>query len=299
MSDTPNNDRKPETPEAPAGKGDAFVSTNDVSRYEDHTCKLITSKKTAPALLICHNTVSNYSKLHSMMLLSDSALPLGAFAFSSGLESVLAHKPTFPKAQLLNIFITHSLASVARSALPYLISAHINPSTLSQLDNDFDACTPCTVARRASIAQGRALLTIWERSYRLAAPRSAAANALRELSSDMKESTAELEDTFEVCAHLAPVFGVVAAAFGLDSLTSAHIFLMSHVKAVLSAAVRAGIVGPFQAQALLTSSWIRDAIEAQVKANEGQRLLQAGQVWVPGDIWLGRHELLYSRIFNS
>ena len=34
------------------------------------------------------------------------------------------------------------------------------------LDNDFDASTPCTVARRASIAQGRALLTVWERSFK-------------------------------------------------------------------------------------------------------------------------------------
>jgi hypothetical protein len=32
------------------------------------------------------------------------------------------------------------------------------PSTLDTLDNDIDASTPCIVAQRASIAQGRALI---------------------------------------------------------------------------------------------------------------------------------------------
>src|SRR4051812_40700805 len=32
------------------------------------------------------------SSLHTLLLLADSALPLGSFAFSSGLESYLAHR---------------------------------------------------------------------------------------------------------------------------------------------------------------------------------------------------------------
>ena len=107
--------------------------------------------------------------LHALLLLSDSALPLGSFAFSSGLESFLGHRKqptTQQRTKAFNLFLDQSLANLASTALPYVLSAYHDPTyaSLQTLDNDIDASTPCTVARRASITQGKALLTIWERA---------------------------------------------------------------------------------------------------------------------------------------
>jgi urease accessory protein UreF len=116
---------------------------------------------------------TNPASLHALLLLSDSALPLGSFAFSSGLESFLAHRKqpnTQQRTKAFNLFLNHSLSNLASTALPYVLSAYHDASILEDLDNDVDASTPCTVARRASIAQGKALLTIWERALALAVP---------------------------------------------------------------------------------------------------------------------------------
>ncbi|KKZ64793.1 hypothetical protein EMCG_09304, partial [[Emmonsia] crescens] len=113
---------------------------------------------------------------HALLLLSDSALPLGSFAYSSGLESYLAHnkqlqsqsqsKPRTSPTASFHLFLSFSLASLASTTLPYVLTAHRHPDQLETLDNDLDASTPCTVTRRASVAQGLALLGVWERAFR-------------------------------------------------------------------------------------------------------------------------------------
>ncbi|KAK3079426.1 hypothetical protein LTS18_004891, partial [Coniosporium uncinatum] len=159
--------------------------------------------------------------LHALLLLSDSALPLGSFAFSSGLESYLAHhKPSTPSAsQLLsfNVFLRLSLSTFASAALPYVLAGHRDPTEIEKLDNDFDACTLCTVARRTSIAQGQALLTVWDRSFKAkysggetaytgqdedgAASTTKAIEALAAFSSVMRSSD-------RLNGHFAPLWGV-------------------------------------------------------------------------------------------
>ena len=97
---------------------------------------------------------------HFLLLLSDSALPLGSFAFSSGLESYLAHTRG---SSSFSTFLPISVSSYAATTLPFVLAAHRDPSSIADLDDYLDAAIICTVGRRASIAQGRALLGIWER----------------------------------------------------------------------------------------------------------------------------------------
>ncbi|KAI3550932.1 urease [Colletotrichum filicis] len=104
---------------------------------------------------------------HYLLLLSDSALPLGSFAFSSGLESYLAH--TRPRSSF-NTFLPESISAYASTTLPFVLAAHRFPSDVAELDDELDAAIICTVGRRASIAQGRALLSIWERSFASSLP---------------------------------------------------------------------------------------------------------------------------------
>nr|POE76137.1 putative urease accessory protein uref-like [Quercus suber] len=278
------------------------------------------------------------SSLHALLLLSDSALPLGSFAFSSGLESFLAHakaansnsksqKPGHSQASQLaafDIFLEQSIQNLASTALPYVLACYHDPATLRALDNDFDASTPCSVARRASVTQGRALLTIWERVLSTATAginstgpeeRSATVdNARHELTrcaADIKSARTDVFGLVDVSGHLAPLFGVVCRALGLQASDTPYIFLLNHAKAVLSAAVRASVMGPYQAQAVLASErlqgWIRGSIERESGVRKGENgvwerrcVVETAAVTVPiMDLWMGRHELLYSRIFNS
>src|SRR6202035_1906178 len=98
--------------------------------------------------------------------LSDSALPIGSFAFSSGLESFVQHLPTTNTShEILSRFLRRSLRSLAYTTLPFVNTAHSNPEKAVSLDDQFDATITCPVARRASLAQGKALLTIWEKAF--------------------------------------------------------------------------------------------------------------------------------------
>jgi urease accessory protein len=254
--------------------------------------------------------------VHSLLLISDSALPLGSFAYSSGLESFIAHQKKLPGSVppivSFKRFLKLSISSVSRSSLPYLLAAYRSPAELDTLDNDLDASTPCTVARRASVAQGRALLGVWEKSFCMShvksdnhstahssdPDRGSAMTAIEEFSEALKTSGFD-DEALGPNGHFAPLWGVVCAAMGIEIGLTAYTFILNHAKAVLSAAVRASVMGPYQAQTFLASGEIRSLINERIQHDFHIRPEDAGQVAPVLDLWLGRHELLYSRIFNS
>lgn len=68
---------------------------------------------------------------------------------------------------------------------------------------------------------------------------------------------------------------------------------------MLSAAVRASVMGPYQAQGVLASGWLQGEIRAAMDGSWDVSIEEAGQGVPVMDLWMGRHEVLYSRIFNS
>jgi urease accessory protein len=197
-----------------------------------------------------------------------------------------------------------SISSYASTTLPFVLAAHRESTLLPLLDDALDAATICTVARRASVAQGRALLGIWERS--LSPAKSAgdlAASPLLDFANLLRSSQSGTEHRDDlpppVSAHLPPLFGAVCRAAGLDAQQTAFVYMLNHVKALVSAAVRRGMFGPYQAQKILASQQVRDTVEAVVKREWDTPYYEAGQSVPVMDLWVGRHEMLYSRIFNS
>ncbi|KAL8710933.1 MAG: hypothetical protein Q9220_004532 [cf. Caloplaca sp. 1 TL-2023] len=264
---------------------------------------------------------------HFLLLLSDTALPLGSFAFSSGLESYLAHHPASSRTKAppppIQPFLSLALQTLASTSLPYLIAAYRDPERLLELDDEFDACMLCHVARRASVSQGRALLTVWERGLcgdadaavgdKVEEEGGTARRVLREMGARLKQqtyvgaaasggggtTTTTNIQTTTAHAHFPPLWAVVTRALDIPLHNSTYVFLLNHAKAILSAAVRASVLGPYQAQAVLGSRLLRGELEALMRRYWDTKVEEAGQC-VPGmDLWVGRHELLYSRIFNS
>ena len=266
---------------------------------------------------------SDINPYHSLLLLADSALPLGSFAFSSGLESYLAHtrhhqsssRASSAPGSLLSSFHTFlnlSISSVASTALPYVLAAHRSPQSILSLNDTYDASISCTVTRRASVAQGKALLTIWERALRPAIFLSPLNSPLASLDDDEGSavshaldalrdsvSSSSISSTATSSVHFPSLWGVVTRLMRLSLHQSAYIFLLNHVKAVVSAAVRASVMGPYQAQAVLAGAPVQDEIKAALEMYWDVPIEDAGQVVPVLDLWAGRHDLLYSRIFNS
>ncbi|KAL2760771.1 hypothetical protein ACRALDRAFT_2096295 [Sodiomyces alcalophilus JCM 7366] len=231
---------------------------------------------------------------HYLLLLSDSALPLGSFAFSSGLESYLAHTPR--NRASFSAFLPESLSSYASTTLPFVLAAHRDPSAVAELDDILDAAIICTVGRRASIAQGRALVSVWERSFASSLPEEAV-ETLRPYVTLLRLDSKDLPPP--VSAHLGPVLGAVSRLVGLTMHQTAYVFMLSHVKALVSAAVRASVFGPYQAQKVLGSADVQKMIVTVIEREWSTPVEEAGQTMPMMDLWIGRHELLYSRIFNS
>ena len=250
---------------------------------------------------ICRVTPQASLSNHFLLLLADSALPLGSFAFSSGLESYLAHTRGTSS---FSAFLPVSVSSYASTTLPFVFAAYRNPSSIAELDDCLDAAIICTVGRRASIAQGRALLGIWERSFASSLP-PRAVEALKPYSALLRSSssyssTNEAADSLPtVSAHLAPLFGAVSNLVGLSLQQTAYVFMLGHIKALISAAVRASMFGPYQAQKVLASPEVQGMITAMIEREWNTPIEEAGQSVPVMDLWFGRHEVLYSRIFNS
>ncbi|KAI9864524.1 MAG: hypothetical protein M1813_003013 [Trichoglossum hirsutum] len=281
--------------------------TSRLSRPRGEAGKPTTPTTTAPPSL--------EPTQHALLLLSDSALPLGSFAFSSGLESYLAHHHRHHRQKRhdnVQRFLRLSLSSVAASALPYVLAAFRDPARLPALDTCFDASTPCAVARRASAAQGRALLAVWERAFRDAGDGEEGPGGARGVldafrvafraSSSTEVGAAALDGVGGgdvLNGHFPPLWGCVSRAMGLSLPQTAYVFLFNHAKAVLSAGVRAGVMGPYQAHGVLAAAWLRESVRDAMERSWEVDVEDAGQVVPVLDLYQGRHELLYSRIFNS
>jgi urease accessory protein len=212
--------------------------------------------------------------------LADSAFPTGGFAHSGGIEAAWQHGELREPDQLRG-YLEASLEQFGHASLPFMTAAHEAPSHWAEHDRLCDCFTSNHVANRASRLQGQALLA--------SAARIFAKAQLRE----MREAAAEQA----ACCHLAPMFGVVMDALGLELERAARLFVFSHLRGLIAAAVRLGVVGPLQAQTL----------QQELYAPAEQVLLRCRELGVNEiaqtapllDIWQGAQDRLYSRLFQS
>jgi urease accessory protein len=132
-----------------------------------------------------HLRMQDEKEAYLLLILSDANLPTGSFVASAGLESTAAHAlfhlPTSnPAGSDIFAFLGNSVDTYARSALPFARDAHRVTAAyaskqiveldqalavLARLDALYDASTLNHVTRRASCAQGAALLTLYTKGF--------------------------------------------------------------------------------------------------------------------------------------
>ncbi|KAJ7044631.1 UreF-domain-containing protein [Mycena alexandri] len=197
------------------------------------------------------------------------------------------------KAEAITTFIRDSLSTYAPSALPFVSDAHYVVSALrssgggkeapsrtlellKELDALYEAMTLNHVARRASKAQGVALLSLYSKGFshppglglHFSSPSASSWNAnatasdgrIDNATNDADTHMSTLVDTFKLAVrcgdtdahgHLPVCWGVLCAALGLSLARTQHLHLYLHARSLLSAAVRLNTIGPYAAQQIL------------------------------------------------
>ncbi len=211
--------------------------------------------------------------------LADSAFPTGGFAHSGGLEAAWQNGEVRNRTELRE-WLTASLRQVSRAALPFVNAAHATPERLVELDQMCDAFTCNHVANRASRLQGRAFLTAVDRVFK---------SEIRNLKSEIVAPPP--------FAHLVPVFGACLRQLGVPRTTAARLFVFSHLRGLIAAAVRLNIVGPMEGQSIQFEL----SGEAESAAEQGAKLTleDLAQTAPLLDLWQGTQDRLYSRLFQS
>jgi urease accessory protein len=212
-----------------------------------------------------------------LLQLADSAFPTGGFAHSAGLEAA-AQAGEIEGVPGVRRFTREAVWQAGWGALPLVRAAFTDPASLPELDARADAFLANHVANRASRTQGRAFL-------------STAARVFPERIAPVQARAAGLK------LHLSPVWGAAVSALGLGLLDAQRVLLWTTARNVLSAAVRLGLLGTHEAQALLADlSPLLDEVHARCGELGVDALAQPAPL---ADLIQGTHDRLYSRLFQS
>jgi urease accessory protein len=206
--------------------------------------------------------------------LADSAFPTGGFAHSGGLEAAWQHGEIRDATGLIS-FLEASLWQIASSMIAFVRGGHNDPLQIVEFNGQCDAFLSNHVANRASCLQGRAFLNSAMRIFR---------------------PSVSLGSLSDPC-HFAPVFGAIARNLSISQSLTEQIFLFQSVRALIAAAVRLGIVGPMEAQAIQYrfSPRALEILNSIKDRNIGDVAVTAPLL----DIWQAGHDRLYSRLFQT
>ncbi len=159
----------------------------------------------------------------ALLLLADSRLPAGGHAHSGGLEEAVAAGRVTSVADLAS-FLHGRLSTAGLVSASFAAASCRSSPDLPLLDAEYDARTPSPALRKASRAQGRALLRAGRAMWPLPPVRD---------------------------AHHAVALGVVAHAAGLTPADAALVAAYGSITGPASAAVRLLGLDPYAVQAVL------------------------------------------------
>ncbi len=211
-----------------------------------------------------------------LLQLADAAFPSGGFAHSGGIEAAVTLGGAVAPEELLEA----SLWQAGRASLPFVAAAARAPEDLPQLDAIVDAMLSSHVANRANRALGRSLASAASRAF-----------------GDHRGVEDVVRHTTQAPAHHAPVFGALFGALGLAVEDAQVAFLHGVARQVLSSAVRLGLVGPLEAQAIQAE---RAPLLDRILATCGSiHVDEAAQCAPLLELWGALHDRLDARMFQS
>ena len=218
-----------------------------------------------------------------LMQLADSAFPTGGFAHSGGFEAAL-QLGEIQGVVGLEKFLSEALWQTGYGLLPLASAAHENSMGFVELDELSDAFLTGHVANRASRVQGRTFFSTCLRSFGVGGNKKL-------------ESMDETVRSMSLHQHFAPVFGSVMNALEVDRVSMQRLMLHGSFRTILSAAIRLGVVGPYQAQ----------QVQSRFLGTFNEVLTECGELEVRDmaqtapllELFQSTHDRLYSKLFQS
>lgn len=254
-----------------------------------------------------------------MWQLADSAFPTGGFAHSNGLEAAWQNGE-IQNTDALAQWLEAALCQVGHASLCLMTATHAEPQRFSELDQLCECFTLNHVANRASRLQGRALLATARKIF--FAPGVEAGRVGMKTQSQVEGCKLQVgssshQDASSVThpsavsvptlpgvseaetkyGHLAPSFGAVTRALGLSRQSASRLFMFSQLRGSIAAAVRLGIVGPLEAQAL--QHRLGKKVELRLTRFAALKIDKIAQTAPLLEIWQATQDRLYSRLFQS
>lgn len=168
---------------------------------------------------------------------ADSAFPSGSFAFSNGIEGLLALDPGFDADALVRAttaILRHRWARSERVALTLAHRAAGDLARLAEIDDAVEAATLAETMRQGSRRNGASLLVT---HARLGTP------GATELRHALTAGT--------VLGHLPVVQGALWRGLGLDEAAAAQMSGYQILAGSVTAAIRLGGVGAIEAQRVI------------------------------------------------
>ena len=257
--------------------------------------------------------ISEQEMMYSFVL-CDSGLGAGNIAHSQGLESAYQNGFVIQSSESLKSYIELVMHQTIHQALPFVDSTQSIGSRLHQkrgrqreewskvileLSVIESHCSAVfagnTVANRASISQGKCLLRVVKDAF--------------VQHTDLLGYVYDKIDGVELQGHYAPVFGLICGVLNISRWLTALLFLRSIVRDIVSSATRLSIIGPLegarvQVEMINTmSNMLSEDIKRQDNSinrrHAEHRYEESCQSSPILDILQAKHDVLYTRLFNS
>ncbi len=225
-------------------------------------------------------------RLLRLLQLTDSGFPTGAFAFSHGLEGLLATGFVTSERDVAAVMTSHIREGFAGVECPAMIHAWRaararDLAALVVLDGVIDALKPIPAFRAGSLRTGRRLL---ESSFGV-------------VNGPMLDAVRERVRAGALGGHHPLAFGVLMEAADVDERTASLALGAGFVTGLAAAAVRLGIIGAAAAQRLVAEH--HQEIEAMADAGRQTELGEMGAFMPMIDIAGLRQPALAGRVFAS
>ena len=213
-----------------------------------------------------------------MMHLADSALPVGGFAFSSGLEAAVKSGMVSTRPSLVR-YLKGVLKQWGAFELPFIGSFYNDGSPEELLR--YDRMLLTQAMRKASIDQARG----WRRVF---------ADFFPALST---EGILTRFVDAGAAVHYVPLYALSLKMAGATEEQIKELCLFTQLRDQVSAAVRLGLIGPSAAQSI--QSEVEQGIGAIVAASENKKSDDARRSTPVMDVAQMLHPMLYTKLFQN
>jgi urease accessory protein len=222
----------------------------------------------------------------ALLQLCDTALPIGAYTFSNGLETytqqgLIAEVTTLQ--EWLEAILHHTVhnSHLLPVALAHRFTTAGDWTQLERLDQHLTAMKHARELREASVKTGQGLLRL----------------AVQVWPGPAVERLHGLYQQHRLVAHQALVLGVIGCQLGYEERIIIEAAGYQWLSSMISAALRLLPIGQLAGQRLLTTLLPHLPVIADAIRRQGREDLSSAALEL--DIRAMQHETLYSRLFQS